>query len=375
MSLVLAAAMTVIAVTSSATVTTAGPVDSGWRQFQYGPSHTGFNSSETTLGPDTVGQLRRLWKTTIPEAYALTTPSVANDRLVMGSYTGGIYSANATTGAPGWSYPTGSFIEGSAAIVRGHVYQLSNDGNVYALDAWDGHLRWSVPTGGAVSSVTVTHGVVYSMGYFRVYAIDAATGTVLWNPSAPFGHLTPSVAGDRLYVRGANGNVVAYDSATGAQLWKRQGLSGSQSQYGSIAASKDRLYLADGSDGLVALYARGGATAWSVGEAGCSDTTPSVAQGVVYIVGCAETLHAYDAATGAPLWSTKGPAASGLVSIANGIVWTGRSDGKVLGFDAMTGDCLVSRTLDEGSTTSVVVTGGVLYVSAGASLYAYGLPA
>jgi outer membrane protein assembly factor BamB len=371
-SLVLAAAITVIAVTSSATVTIAGPVDSGWRQFQYGPSHTGYNPSETTLGPDTVGQIQRLWKTTIPGTY-ISPASVANGRVVVGSSSGTLYSLSATTGAPDWSAAGGSG-SSTPAIVRGRVYQLSN-GTVYSFDAWSGSLRWSVPTGGS-SSVTVSHGVVYAMGYYRVYAIDRATGAVLWNPAAPLFGFAPSVFGGRLYVHGTKGNVVAYDSATGTELWKRRGLN--HTGHSSIAISKKRLYV--GADqAIYALYARRGATVWQAGEpdgcCGCYDITPAVAEGVVYTAGCGEIIKAYDAMTGALLWSSPVAATGGPVTVANGVVWGTRSDGKLLGFDAATGDLIVSRTLDDKAASSVVVTEGVVYLSAGGSVYAYGLPA
>jgi outer membrane protein assembly factor BamB len=366
--------MAAILVATTAMVTVAAPVDTGWRQFQYGPSHTGYNPSETTLGPDTVGQIQRLWKTTIPGSYALTTPSVANGRVVVnGSSTQRIYALNATTGAREWSFPVAGYLHGPAAIVRGRVYQMSTDGIIYALDAWSGAVRWSISMQGAyTTSVTVTHGVVYAMGVYRVLAFEAETGTVLWNPEAPLGRSPPSVAGGRLYVTGGPGNVVAYDLGTQTQLWKRRHLTEGGP---AIAVRKDRLYLGGSTDGVYALFARGGATAWHLDAGACFDTTPAVAEGVVYLAGCG-ALHAFDARTGAPLWSSRVNVTGGAspVSIANGVVWAGRADGRLLGFDATTADLLVSRTLDDDAASSVVVTSGVLYVTAGEAVYAYGLP-
>ncbi len=71
----------------------------------------------------------------------------------------------------------------SPAVVDGKVYVGSFDGNVYALDASTGTPIWNYTTGYEVwSSPAVADGKVYigSMDY-KIYALDASTGTLLWN--------------------------------------------------------------------------------------------------------------------------------------------------------------------------------------------------
>ena len=208
-------------------------------------------------------------------------------------------------------------------------------------------------------------------GLYRVLALDAATGTVLWNPEAPLGGSPPSVAGGRLYVTGGPGNVVAYDLGTQTQLWKRRHL---PKEGSAIAVRNDRLYLGGATDGVYALYARGGATAWHLDAGACFDTTPAVAEGVVYLgLRCASRLRREDRRTPVVVaGQCHGRFQPRLHRERGGV---GRSRGRqAAGFDATTGDLLVSRTLDDDAASSVVVTGGVLYVSAGEAVYAYGLP-
>jgi len=44
-----------------------------------------------------------------------------------------MYALDAKTGTSLWSYPTGSFIYSSPAVVNGMVYLGSANGNVYAF--------------------------------------------------------------------------------------------------------------------------------------------------------------------------------------------------------------------------------------------------
>ncbi len=106
-----------------------------------------------------------------------------------------------------WTYKTGGPIAASPTIVGGVVYVGSWDGYEYALDAVTGALKWKtflgITTGqsgcspqtlGVSSAAAVTGGVVYVGGgdsYW--YALDAASGNVLWrvftgDNSAASGH-------------------------------------------------------------------------------------------------------------------------------------------------------------------------------------------
>src|SRR5438132_3660588 len=102
--------------------------------------------------------------------------------------------ANAGQLASLWSYKTGGVVAASPTVVDGVVYVGSWDGNEYALDAATGAVKWQTPLGttsapgcsppsaGISSAATVQNGVVYvGGGDANWYALDAATGTVLWS--------------------------------------------------------------------------------------------------------------------------------------------------------------------------------------------------
>src|SRR5258706_3824935 len=103
-------------------------------------------------------------------------------------------TANAGQLGPLWTYATGGAIAAQAAIVGGTIYVGSWDGYEYALDGATGAVKWKTFLGqtypnsscspnytGITSSAAVQNGVVFVGGgdsYW--YALDAATGNVLW---------------------------------------------------------------------------------------------------------------------------------------------------------------------------------------------------
>lgn len=107
-----------------------------------------------------------------------------------------------------------------------------------------------------------------------------------------------------------------------------------------------------------------------------SPTTPAVANGIIY-VGSADTLYAFDATTGAPLWGkATGNTLQGWPVVDSGLVYISSQDGHVYALDATTGAPAWTAPLSLGgepavATTGLTIDGGVLYIGAGQSLYAF----
>ena len=105
-------------------------------------------------------------------------------------------------------------------VTDGEVYFGSTDGHLYAVDAATGKLLWRYETGGGgYSSPTVADGVVY-VGSSSIdghpYALDAATGKLLWRYEAGGRvYSSPTVADGVVYVGSDDGHLYALDAATG----------------------------------------------------------------------------------------------------------------------------------------------------------------
>src|SRR5439155_18058504 len=112
-----------------------------------------------------------------PAVVGDTTPgaAVAKGVVVVGSYGNAVLAFDATDGTPLWTFPTGSFVDTTPAIVGSVVYVGAPE--LHALDLRTGSQRWQFAPAYVSTTATVSRGVVYvgSQGA-TLYAVDASTG-------------------------------------------------------------------------------------------------------------------------------------------------------------------------------------------------------
>jgi hypothetical protein len=116
-------------------------------------------------------------------------------------------------------------------------------------------------------------------------------------------------------------------------------------------------------DKLYAFNAASGARLWSAAT-GAGGGPPAVANGAVYVTG--DKLYAFNAASGAPLWSVAIGADGSSPAVANGVVFV--SGDRAYAFDAASGSRLWSAAVGIGGS-SPAVANNVVYVT-GNELYA-----
>ena len=72
---------------------------------------------------------------------------------------------------------------------------------------------------------------------------------------------------------------------------------------------------------------------WSLSSRDVIDSSPTIANGIVYIGSQDHKLYALDAATGSTLWTyTAGNVIDSSPTIANGVVYVGSWNGKLYAF-------------------------------------------
>jgi len=255
-------------------------------------------------------------------------PAVANGVVYVGSLDFNVYALDAVTGTKLWSYQTGLYLESSPTVANGVVYVGSADNSLYALDAKTGTKLWSFGTGGVVLSIpAVANGAVYvGSDDDTFYAIDAASGTKLWSFSTGVHPVdsSPAVLNGVVYFSSED-TLYALDAATGAKLWSFEASDG----LGSPALGYGVVYVSSNGGNLYALDAGTGIKRWSF-PAG-SSAPVAVANGVVYL--CAGNVIALNAKTGAQLWTSGdnfGQETSPVV--ANGVVYLGSVNGNLYAF-------------------------------------------
>ena len=155
---------------------------------------------------------------TVPAAAQYDTMQFRYKAQHTGDY-GPVAGSNMSKGLLTWSFTTGSVVLSSPTVVDGVVYVGSEDNNTYALNATTGAKLWNYTTGGGVdSSPAVANGVVYvGSEDNNTYALNATTGAKLWNYTTGSGVFSsPAVANGTVYVGSVDGNVYAIGNAAGA---------------------------------------------------------------------------------------------------------------------------------------------------------------
>ena len=98
--------------------------------FRSNPEHTGVNDNGGIVPTNA-----ELWRFMRAE---MSSPTVANGVVYVGSNDNNLHAIDAVTGKEKWRFVTGNSDSSSPAVSDGVVYIGSVDGNLYAIDALTG---------------------------------------------------------------------------------------------------------------------------------------------------------------------------------------------------------------------------------------------
>ncbi|MBV8976248.1 MAG: PQQ-binding-like beta-propeller repeat protein [Alphaproteobacteria bacterium] len=330
-----------------------------WPMLGFDAAGTRYNPYETVLNRKNVKSLKLVWQANIGDTRS--APAVVGGVVYAGSDDGHLYAMDAASGTRLWSFITDSAIHASPAVSYGLVFAASSKGSVYAVDAASGTEVWSYRTDGTGSgSATVSNGqVFFAPDSGTLYAIAARTGKLQWSTdrfAAGTGG-TPAVANGLVYSFSELGYLNAYSTASGALMWSTfvhatdsapsspaisrgiavvstsnaiagiDAVSGMRlweqniGSLGSIALAKGHVHIAEDT-ALWNLRAADGSVIGSSEDDVFINTSPAVANGVLYAGTQSKTANAFNAKDGKLLWSA--PVASAVYAsptVANGMVY------------------------------------------------------
>jgi len=337
-----------------------------WPMFHHALEHAGCSESPA---PNTN---QTLWNYTTG-GNVISSPTVADDKVYVGSGDNRTYCLDASTGASIWNYTTGGWVQSSPAVAYGKVYVGSDDSKVYCLDASTGAHIWNYTTGSSVcSSPAVAYGKVYvGSGDGKVYCLDALTGVHIWNYTTEYQVFSsPAVADNKVYVGSIDSRVYCLDALTGAHIWNYTTGNGVLS---SPAVADGKVYVGSGDGKVYCLDALTGVHIWNY-TTGDVDSSPAVAGDKVYVGSYSGKLYCLDASNGAHIWDcTTGGGVFSSPAVAGGKVYVGSSDNRTYCLDALTGAHIWNFTTGNELQSSPAVADGVVYVgSFDCVVYAFG---
>lgn len=180
--------------------------------------------------------------------------------------------------------------------------------------------HWSTPLNGIVSYPVIADGRVFVTTYVdaaggtdgtSLYALDLATGQVLWGPiTIPGGQLWSGHAYDqgRLFVLNRDGVLRSFDAASGAPGWSVALLDGNIYTVPPVAVN-GVVYVSGGGQ-LVALDAVDGGQIWASSYSGGDQSAPTFSGDGVFIANTCQ-VYKFDPYSGSTLWHYRAPCFGG----------------------------------------------------------------
>jgi outer membrane protein assembly factor BamB len=212
-----------------------------------------------------------------------------------------------------WTFQTGNAIWSSPTVSEGVVYFGSDDHSLYAVDTATHQLRWKFDTGGVIRS-------------------------------------RPAVVDSMVYVSSDDGMLHALEASSGTEKWnaaigsanERTGGKydvgmGYDYQQSSPTIADGVVYVGSGAAEVDAFEAATGKQVWRFEAASRVRSTPAVSDGKVFVGDGSGLLHVLDAGSGTEVWNTQGCDVPSP-AVFNGLVYCGsRGSLEVRAWDIQTG--------------------------------------
>ena len=320
-------------------------------------------------GPTQNGAVKWTFKTGGP---IVGSPAVAGGVVYIGSFDGSLYAVDQETGKQKWKFDTPRQVASTPTVVNGVVYLRGFDAVLYAIDAATGTLKWrftteferrfqanrlhGLPPGYQtipdsydlfLSSPAVVNGKVYfGSGDGGVYAVDAASGQLVWKFSTgDVVHASPAVVNGVVYIGSWDSYFYALDADNGQEKWRfhagEDSFIHNQVGFQSSAAVVDGVVYTGCRDGhFYALDAASGKKKWDyMTNLSWVNATPAVRDGLVY-TGTSDSARffALEAKTGRLRFNFDAKAAVfSSPALAGELVYFGSENGKLYALDTKTG--------------------------------------
>lgn len=341
----------------------AAPAD--WPSFRGDPALTGVAAGTLPAAP------AQRWSFQAPKSI-VSSPVVAEGRLVVGCDDGRVYCLDSASGAPLWSFATEDVIEAPALIHEGSVYIGSSSGWFYALEIESGALRWKQETGdkilGGANWVEAEGETRIVVGSYdsSLHCFAALDGRPCWTYSTGnYVNGTPAVANGRIVFGGCDSFLHVVSAEDGAGVAKIE-LGSDAHVAGSVAISEGRVYLGHYGNAFVCADLAKNELVWSFPDAKHPFfSSPALAEGRAVFGGRNKQLHCVAQADGKLLWkfATRRKVDGSPVIVGDAVVFAA-GDGRIHVLALSDGSERWSVELGSEIGGSLAVAGGWIYAAA-----------
>lgn len=209
----------------------------------------------------------------------------------------------------------GRMADGKKSVVKlvgGKVIYANTAGMVYALDAASGEVIWSFKSNGKLfSTPAVADGlVVFGSSDNNIYALELATGKKRWSFECGKSVLgSPSIYGGKVFIGASDNCFRALDLKSGKLLWCYDKIKGFIEAKPFV--DKEQVVIGDWANTLYSFNPADGKLQWTWSNGGSrmlspAATYPVKANGKIIFATPERVSYAVDAKTGKQLWRAAG---------------------------------------------------------------------
>lgn len=271
------------------------------------------------------------------------------------------------------------------------IYTVSGEGIVYAVDT-DGKIKWERDLETALRSAPVIYdGTIFLLSASnKIFALNTLNGNEKWvyqtttNQTNLLGMGSPAVRNDVLVVGFSTGEVMAFNALTGTPIWTQNVLS--NRMYNKIldlthilaspVIADDVVYVIGNARKVAAFDLQTGEPVFDATISG--HHTPALTGNALYLIADNNKLLALNKNTGALFFET--PLIEKTKDIArwygpvlmNGYAFVVSEHGTVLRVDLTTGKAEPFIETDETNLTPIIVENKLIFLSNQARLFVYG---
>ncbi len=279
------------------------------------------------------GKLR--WKYRAADEIGESSPAVAEGTVYIGDLAGILHAVNAADGKPLWTFKTEAEIKSSPVVAGDRILIGSYDDRLYCLTR-RGKLLWKFASTNYVHGTpAVWNGIAYVGGCDEVFhGIRIADGreVVQFGAGGPTA-ASPVLIGPLAVFGNFNDEVVAADVISKRILWRYRNARSQFPFYSSAAAAGDRIVVG-GRDKMVhCLNGKTGKSNWTFATRARVDSSPAIAGDRVYVGSSDGRFYVLDLVSGRKAWEFEaGAPLTASPAIAAGRVVIGSQDGRLYCF-------------------------------------------